>query len=79
MCLACSATCHEGHPVCFLNIPAELKFAKCLCGEIDGNACKLAKEQAQKAGNIFGRPPKDVKDLPLIKPPGKSALGNPPP
>ena len=72
MCLGCSLTCHENHPVCYLNIPTELKFAKCMCSEISSNQCQFKNNFDNGKSSLFGKP----KDLALMKPP--SGLRNNP-
>ena len=75
LCLGCAQTCHQNHPVCFLNIPLELKFAKCMCSEIGNIQCKF--RSGEKMASL-GKP----KDFPPMMKPvrlGDNPFGGPPP
>lgn len=74
ICLGCSIVCHENHPICFLNIPIELKFAKCVCSEIGCNTCKLNSKDNSNKKDLLIKP----KDFPMYKPAPAPLMGPPP-
>lgn len=80
-CLGCAIACHKDHPVCFVNLPPELKSSKCQCKDIGGSNCKHnprdATESLLQKDNIFNPSNLRVEFPPPVRNYHSALLGSP--